>query len=30
MVGNLRAEAKGNGIADTPEAMMGYFLQKMK
>lgn len=30
MIGNLRNEAKGNGVADTLEALTEYFLSKMK
>lgn len=30
MIGGLRNEAKGAGVVDTADAMMGYFLDKMK
>jgi len=30
MIGNLRNEAKGLGVADNPDALKDYFLQTMK
>jgi hypothetical protein len=30
MISGLRNEAKGAGVIDTADAMMGYFLQKVR